>query len=97
MHKIEHIGIAVKTLSVSIPLFENLLNWNRYSTDVTPTVGTVTVQSIRRRKKQTPIEIPFCCEAFDPAELVQTQISWGEVEGAVHSTDGGLTLTLMHE
>lgn len=30
MKKIEHIGIAVKQLSVSIPLFEKLLNTNCY-------------------------------------------------------------------
>ncbi len=30
MHKLEHIGIAVKSLSDSIPLFESLLNTNCY-------------------------------------------------------------------
>jgi methylmalonyl-CoA/ethylmalonyl-CoA epimerase len=33
MKKIEHIGIAVKELSVSIPLFEKLLNTNCYKTE----------------------------------------------------------------
>ena len=30
MHKIEHIGIAVKNLDISIPLFESLLNSKCY-------------------------------------------------------------------
>ena len=33
MQKVEHIGIAVKELSVSIPLFEILLNTNCYKTE----------------------------------------------------------------
>ena len=33
MNKIEHIGIAVKQLSVSIPLFEKLLNTPCYKTE----------------------------------------------------------------
>ncbi|NDE09864.1 MAG: VOC family protein [Chitinophagia bacterium] len=33
MLKIEHIGIAVKELSVSIPLFEKLLNSSCYKTE----------------------------------------------------------------
>lgn len=34
MDKIEHIGIAVKQLSVSIPLFEKLLNTTCYKTEL---------------------------------------------------------------
>lgn len=79
-------------------LFANLLQYDRYSTDVTPTVGTMTVETIKRRKNQTPIAIPFCCEDFDPTELVQTQISWGEVQSAEEDTRAGtLTLKLLHE
>lgn len=33
MKKLEHIGIAVKQLSVSIPLFEKLLHTNCYKTE----------------------------------------------------------------
>lgn len=33
MLKIEHIGIAVKDLSISVPLFEKLLNTNCYKTE----------------------------------------------------------------
>jgi len=34
MKKIEHVGIAVKQLSISIPLFEKLLNTNCYKTEL---------------------------------------------------------------
>ena len=34
MNKVEHIGIAVKDLSVSIPLFEKLLNTVCYKTEL---------------------------------------------------------------
>jgi methylmalonyl-CoA/ethylmalonyl-CoA epimerase len=34
MQKVEHIGIAVKDLSVSIPLFEKLLNTLCYKTEI---------------------------------------------------------------
>ena len=33
MEKIEHIGIAVKSLSASVPLFEKLLNTTCYKTE----------------------------------------------------------------
>ena len=33
MQKVEHIGIAVKNLAVSVPLFEKLLNTNCYKTE----------------------------------------------------------------
>lgn len=33
MQKIEHIGIAVKNLTASVPLFEKLLNTNCYKTE----------------------------------------------------------------
>ena len=34
MQKIEHIGIAVKSLAISVPLFEKLLNTNCYKTEL---------------------------------------------------------------
>ncbi len=34
MHKVEHIGIAVKDLAISIPLFEKLLNSACYKTEL---------------------------------------------------------------
>ena len=34
MQKIEHIGIAVKSLAVSVPLFEKLLNTTCYKTEL---------------------------------------------------------------
>jgi methylmalonyl-CoA/ethylmalonyl-CoA epimerase len=42
MLKIEHLGIAVKELSISIPLFEQLLNTPCYKTEVVETEGVST-------------------------------------------------------
>ncbi|MEO9021448.1 MAG: methylmalonyl-CoA epimerase [Ginsengibacter sp.] len=42
MKKIEHIGIAVKKLSVSIPLFEKLLNTPCYKTETVESENVIT-------------------------------------------------------
>ena len=42
MQKIEHIGIAVKSLADSIPLFEKLLNTNCYKTETVESEGVKT-------------------------------------------------------
>ncbi len=42
MHHIEHIGIAVKSLAVSQPLFETLLNTNCYKTETVEGEGVNT-------------------------------------------------------
>lgn len=42
MTKIEHIGIAVKDLGLSIPLFEQLLNTPCYKTEEVPAEGVKT-------------------------------------------------------
>lgn len=42
MNKIEHIGIAVKNLSQSIPLFEKLLNTPCYKTESVESEGVAT-------------------------------------------------------
>jgi methylmalonyl-CoA/ethylmalonyl-CoA epimerase len=42
MNKIEHIGIAVKELTVSIPLFEKLLNTPCYKTEAVESEGVRT-------------------------------------------------------
>jgi len=54
MQKIEHIGIAVKELSVSIPLFENLLNTNCYKTEI---VETEKANTAFFKKGKTKIEL----------------------------------------
>ena len=54
MQKIEHIGIAVKELSISIPLFENLLNTNCYKTEIVETEG---VNTAFFKKGETKIEL----------------------------------------
>ena len=54
MHKIEHIGIAVRELSVSIPLFEKLLNTVCYKTEK---VITENVNTAFFKKGDTKIEL----------------------------------------
>ena len=54
MHKIEHIGIAVKNLSVSIPLFENLLNSLCYKTEI---VQSENVKTAFFKAGETKIEL----------------------------------------
>ncbi|MEO6731783.1 MAG: methylmalonyl-CoA epimerase [Ferruginibacter sp.] len=54
MLKIEHIGIAVKQLASSIPLFEKLLNTQCYKTEV---VETEQVNTAFFKKGETKIEL----------------------------------------
>ena len=60
MKKIEHIGIAVKKLSVSIPLFEKLLNTPCYKTEA---VESELVNTAFFRKGETKIEL---VEGYSP-------------------------------
>jgi methylmalonyl-CoA/ethylmalonyl-CoA epimerase len=54
MQKIEHIGIAVKSLSVSVPLFEKLLNTHCYKTE---TVESEKVNTAFFHTADTKIEL----------------------------------------
>jgi methylmalonyl-CoA/ethylmalonyl-CoA epimerase len=54
MQKVEHIGIAVKSLAQSIPLFEKLLNAPCYKTEV---VETEKVTTAFFRQGDTKIEL----------------------------------------
>ena len=54
MLKIEHIGIAVKELTISIPLFEQLLNSNCYKIE---TVESEHVNTAFFKKGETKIEL----------------------------------------
>jgi methylmalonyl-CoA/ethylmalonyl-CoA epimerase len=54
MQKVEHIGIAVKELSVSIPLFEILLNANCYKTEI---VEAENVKTAFFKKGEAKIEL----------------------------------------
>lgn len=54
MQKVEHIGIAVKDLSVSIPLFEKLLATPCYKTE---TVASEQVKTAFFRKGETKLEL----------------------------------------
>lgn len=54
MQKVEHIGIAVKDLAVSVPLFEKLLNTNCYKTE---TVQSENVKTAFFQSGETKIEL----------------------------------------
>jgi methylmalonyl-CoA/ethylmalonyl-CoA epimerase len=54
MRKVEHIGIAVKKLETSVPLFEKLLNTSCYKTE---TVETEHVNTAFFQKGETKIEL----------------------------------------
>jgi methylmalonyl-CoA/ethylmalonyl-CoA epimerase len=54
MTKIEHIGIAVKELEISVPLFEKLLNSQCYKTE---TVESEKVNTAFFQKGETKIEL----------------------------------------
>ena len=64
MKKIEHIGIAVKKLSVSIPLFEKLLNTPCYKTEV---VESEQVNTAFFEKEDAKIEL---VEAYAPGSVI---------------------------
>ena len=54
MRKIEHIGVAVKSLAVSIPVFEKLLNTPCYKTE---TVESEKVNTAFFKKGESKIEL----------------------------------------
>ena len=64
MKKIDHIGIAVKKLSVSIPLFEKLLNTHCYKTEAVDSEQTNTAFF---KSGNSKIEL---LEAFSPVSVI---------------------------
>ena len=64
MHKVEHIGIAVKELSVSVPLFEKLLNSPCYKTE---SVESEKVNTAFFKAGETKIEL---LESTDPTGVI---------------------------
>ena len=64
MKKVEHIGIAVKNLSGSVPLFEKLLNTQCYKTEL---VETEKVNTAFLKTGETKIEL---LESTDPDGII---------------------------
>lgn len=64
MQKVEHIGIAVKNLAVSIPLFEKLLNSSCYKTEL---VDNEKVNTAFLKTGETKIEL---LESTDPDGVI---------------------------
>lgn len=77
MQKVEHIGIAVKSLRHSVPLFEKLLNTNCYKTEM---VAGEKVNTAFFQQGQTKIEL---LESTDP-EGVITRFIEKKGEGMHH-------------
>ena len=64
MNKIEHIGIAVKSLATSIPVFEKLLSSGCYKTE---SVASEKVNTAFFQKGETKIEL---LESTDPEGVI---------------------------
>jgi methylmalonyl-CoA/ethylmalonyl-CoA epimerase len=64
MLKVEHIGIAVKDLAQSVPLFEKLLNTSCYKTE---SVASEQVNTAFFRQGETKIEL---LESSDPQGVI---------------------------
>jgi methylmalonyl-CoA/ethylmalonyl-CoA epimerase len=64
MEKCEHIGIAVKSLAVSVPLFEKLLNIKCYKTEL---VESENVSTAFLKTGETKIEL---LESTDPDGVI---------------------------
>ena len=64
MQKVEHIGIAVKSLDSSVPLFEKLFNSKCYKTEQ---VESEKVNTAFFRKGETKIEL---LESIDPQGVI---------------------------
>lgn len=55
----------------------------RFHADATATVDGYAVVSVRKTRQQGQIVVKWpCSEAFEPSQLVNTQLGWGEVEDA---------------
>lgn len=68
----------------------------RFHADATANVTGYVVNSVRKTREQAQIAIPFCCDTFEPSELINTQLGWGEVKAAEEDTERGtLKLNLL--
>jgi methylmalonyl-CoA/ethylmalonyl-CoA epimerase len=68
MKKVEHIGIAVKNLDISIPLFEKLLNTTCYKTEL---VDSEQVNTAFLKMGETKIEL---LESLSPDAVIAKYI-----------------------
>lgn len=89
MLRVEHIGIAVKELSVSIPLFEKLLNASCYKQEV---VDSEQVQTAFFRQGETKIEL---LEATGPDSVIAKFLE-NKGEGMHHIAFEVEDLSLIH-
>lgn len=81
-------------------LFPVLWAFGRYTDDISTTAGAVTVQSVRKQKAQVKVTYKACCDdgEFNPNELIQTGLGWGQVKDAEFDTEKNtLTVSLLQE
>jgi methylmalonyl-CoA/ethylmalonyl-CoA epimerase len=69
MQKIDHIGIAVKNLTNSIPIFEKLLKCHCYKTELVKTEGVTTAFF---QMGETKVEL---LESFEPDSVISKFIA----------------------
>lgn len=75
MQKLEHIGIAVKSLEISVPLFEKLLNTSCYKTEAVETEQVITA---------------FFQKGESKIELVESTTPEGVIARFIHNKGEGL-------
>lgn len=69
-------------------LMKNLIRYNRpqWSAEMRDIGITIEMLNAMRLREQDEISIPMCCDdlinEFDPADLVKTQLGWGEIREA---------------
>jgi len=82
-------------------LLPNYWKWDRPKTPGIMNGVETDFETTLRLKKQEDLEIPVDCafmDTFDPNDLVQTEMGWGEVQAWTYSAKKCLlTLTIVHE
>lgn len=80
-------------------MFQALWADGRYGPDADSTAGAFTVNTVRKRKQQTPISFKYCCDngEFDAAQLIQSGLGWGQVKLAeLDKERKTMKVTLLH-
>ena len=75
MHKIEHIGIAVRSISQSVPLFEKLLNTPCYKTELVET---------------EKVNTAFFLQGESKIELLESTVPGGVIEKYIQKKGEGI-------
>jgi hypothetical protein len=86
-----------------VELVYYLMRWNRpqKTGELVDANLTLNMTNSKRLREQEEITFPICCadliNTFDPADLVRTQLGWGEVADVNYSDPSGImTIILRH-